>query len=200
MSTHNGGRNGRAARSLEDYLRVIESGYRVFHPPFSTGGWGDQAMFQNPLELASLCVFLQDKPIRGYLEVGAGRGVLMRFMQEVMGYEVRGVEKEAWEPLAVEREHIFRGDSRAPEVLSRVEEYAPYELVFIDADHSYESARDDLAAYRGYASRYVALHDIAYDPEPGVKRLWDELSGHKHKIAFVDDDAMRRLGIGLLVL
>ena len=155
-------------------------------------------MFQNPLELASLCVFLQDKPIRRYLEVGAGRGVLMRFMQEVMGYEVRGVEKEAWEPLAVAREYIFRGDSRAPEVLSRVEEHAPYELVFIDADHSYESARDDLAAYRGYASHYVALHDIAYDPEPGVARLWDELSGHK--IAFVDDDAMRRLGIGLLVL
>jgi hypothetical protein len=198
MSMLEGPRDGRADRSLEDYLRVIEPAYRVFHPPFSTGDWGDQAMFQNPLELASLCLFLQDKPIHKYLEVGAGRGVLMHFMREVMGYEVRGVEKEAWEPLAVNRAYIFRGDSRAPEVLARVDECAPYDLVFIDADHSYESARADLAAYRGYASRYVALHDIAYGLEPGVERLWQELPGEK--TAFVDPDPVRRLGIGLLVL
>ncbi len=189
-------RKGREPRSREEYLEVIESGYPTFHPPFTSGGWGESAMFQNPRELAGFCEYLQDKPVKKYLEVGVGRGMLMRFMREVMGYEVLGVESTAWKPLALEAGCIILGDSRAPETLARVEAGAPYDLVFIDADHSYESARLDYQAYRGFSRLFVALHDVAYDPEPGVVRLWGELRGEK--IAFVDPDPAMRLGIGLL--
>ena len=189
-------RNGPEPRTSEEFLEVIESGYPTFHPPFTAGSWGESAMFQNPRELAGFCEYLRDKPVKKYLEVGVGRGMLMRFMREVMGYEVLGVESTAWEPLALEAGCIILGNSRAPETLARVEAGAPYDLVFIDADHSYDSARLDYRAYRGFSRMFIALHDIAYGPEPGVGRLWAELP--ENKMAFIDPDPVMRLAIGLL--
>ena len=95
------------------------------------------------------------------------------------------------------------GDCRAAEVVAAVRARGPYDAVFIDADHRYESVAADWAIYRTVAP-IVAFHDIAEcgakDKRTGypveVPRLWAELKPqHRHQ-EFIEPDSI--FGIGVL--
>lgn len=68
---------------------------------------------------------------------------------------------------------LFIGDSHANDTVQRVEEFAPFDFVFIDGDHSYEGVKADWMNY-GPMGKIVGFHDIA-GPVEGCVRLWNEL-------------------------
>jgi hypothetical protein len=49
-----------------------------------------------------------------------------------------------------------------------------YDVIFIDADHSYEGCGTDIALWRGRAKHWIGGHDYAKESFPGVKRAVDE--------------------------
>ena len=71
-------------------------------------------------------------------------------------------------------------------------ENRPYNIVFIDADHSYEAAPADWLNY-GPLGKIVGFHDII--GEVGVRQLWAEL-----KAAYQTEEfAQSHMGIGVVV-
>lgn len=68
---------------------------------------------------------------------------------------------------------LIIGDSHSQQVVNRVADYAPYDFVFIDGDHTYEGVKQDWENY-GPMGRIVGFHDIG-GPLDDMRRFWNEL-------------------------
>jgi hypothetical protein len=80
---------------------------------------------------------------------------------------------------------IIVGSSADPEVQRRAREAGPFDVVFIDGDHSYSGAKSDWGFAQSLSPRLIAFHDIApaiKHREEGceVDRLWNEIKAAGH--------------------
>lgn len=153
-------------------------------------------------ELAELTGLLVEIGVSSYLEIGARYGGSFEAILTALGPMARGVavdfpggnfgdEESAPILLAaidrLRKRHaragaIF-GPSTAPEVVERVEALAPFDVVLIDADHSYEAVRRDFETYLPMARKAIVLHDIAAPKGTHSKtgkpvevpRFWDDI-------------------------
>jgi len=107
--------------------------------------------------------------------------------------------------------HLVTGDSTDPLVISKVKDLCPphsFDLCFIDGCHDFSYVVSDLANYSPLSS-YVALHDI--DPrciqkqvekhwfeKPCAAHVWSVLKLSRSVDEFIDADAKRPMGIGVL--
>lgn len=148
------------------------------HAVFGAPGEG-WAIEQNPSELTLFLSKMERAHVHSVLEIGTGyRGGLSRFLAQVVGLDVTTVDIENYG-------HDY------PRVKYIVSEEKPifepgqFDLVLIDANHAYESVRADWEHYAPFASKVIALHDIAglRDCE-GVAQFWYEL-------AYQGDDTLR---------
>lgn len=172
------------------------------HPALgSTGdGWGIE---QNPHELATFLAMTSQYNIKTVLEIGTGhRAGLSRFMTEILGWDVTTIDvKMPDTPAPLARQIV--APPRSKWALRTLE--GKYDLVIIDGDHAYESAKYD---YEHYApmGHIVMFHDIAglRDCE-GVLLFWDEIkhrddgalqSYDRHEVI---DNSEQRAGIGWIV-
>lgn len=75
-----------------------------------------------------------------------------------------------------------------------------YDLGFIDADHSYESAKNDYLILKDRC-KLLALHDACNADLPGVIRLWEEIKNQYESYEFFQQyyKDKKYLGIGLIV-
>ena len=83
--------------------------------------------------------------------------------------------------------HI-QGDSHDPSVVDRVLTTigSPPDIVFIDADHSYEGCRSDFNLWYPHARLAVGFHDIRL--AEGSDRVWEELSQQYPSVEIVGRD------------
>jgi predicted O-methyltransferase YrrM len=101
---------------------------------------------------------------------------------------------------------LIRGDSRAPSTLGRVRDAiaAPVDLLFIDADHTYEGVRSDYEMYAPLVKSggIIALHDIVPGPPEyvgGVPEFWAALTGDgANSEEIVEDWGQGGYGIGVV--
>jgi len=75
---------------------------------------------------------------------------------------------------------LILGDSHSEEVEDKVLPHAPFDVVFIDGDHTYEGVKQDWETY-GSFGKQVIFHDINPDNKLGVSKLWAELEGEKEE-------------------
>ena len=78
------------------------------------------------------------------------------------------------------KEFVIVGDSSKEEIQIEIRKHGPYDVVFIDGDHSYAGVKKDWEFVRTLEPRVVAFHDIAYAKkhyEEGcfVDQLWGEI-------------------------
>ena len=153
---------------------------------------------QHPLELQQICRWVRNA--NSILEIGSRYGENLRFLAASMkGNRLVAVDfpdqeqhndSDAIQSLT----HIcgclndgltgqgnggynvtlIIGDSHHPDTLSHVAELAPFDVVFIDGDHSYEGVKQDWRYY-GPMGREVIFHDINPENGLGVSKLWAEI-------------------------
>lgn len=105
---------------------------------------------------------------------------------------------------------VILQDSALPGTRAMVEALAPFDALYIDADHRYEAVRRDWETYGPMIRRLVALDDVGgqgqkvnkADPtaprmELGVHRLWTEL---KERFPDAHDELVLPLGKGMACL
>lgn len=101
---------------------------------------------------------------------------------------------------------LIRADSHMTQSREQVERAVAggkFDLIMIDADHSYKGAKRDFELYSPLVSErgIVVLHDILpnrFDPEIDVHRLWEEISVSYKCEEIVADYHQGNLGIGVV--
>lgn len=175
-------------------------------------------LLQREEEFAWFVGLLQSEGVRSYLEIGSKFGAsldrIARSMpkgSKVVSVDLPGegegsrvclsdviakLRKDGYEA------RIIWGDSTYPGVINRVKELAPFDCVFIDANHTLPYVTKDWENY-GPLGRIVAFHDISYRPKPNmqpkpieVHKLWNEIkTGYRHEECCLDGPFN---GIGVL--
>lgn len=160
---------------------------------------------QDPDELKAFCALIKEMRAERYLEIGARCGdtffEVVRSMPEQSTAVAVDLPAANWgrkgsfsylqkcvDALSGTYDvHVIRGHSQHPETIAKIKKHAPYDVVFIDADHLYEAVKADWEVYRQMA-RVVAFHDIAGEGvkknkmQVEVPKLWKEIKQkHEHK-------------------
>ncbi len=168
---------------------------------------------QQPRELAGLLA--QVHPGDLVVEIGCDAGGVLWALQQTAADRVIGVDLpaagfstgQALDPHGAE---IIIGDSHDPETVRQLEVLLagrPVDLLFIDADHTYQGVRRDFQLYGPLvrSGGHVAFHDICHHhllPQVRVDRLWWELQakhpGRTREIIYHQRPWGTGMGIGVL--
>jgi len=175
----------------------------------------------------------QGRPVKSYLEIGARHGVSLKRIGASLlereskivvvdlpggpwggGTSDRKPLQQTIEYLEKEFGHeitLFLGDSTDFKIVDAVLKSAPFDLAYIDGDHTYEGCRRDWVNY-GPMAKAVAFDDIASDHtrkhngeeiRTGVAEVWSGVkkqhprSTAEFVASFGDKD---KQGIGLVLL
>jgi cephalosporin hydroxylase len=178
----------RDATRLPNLIR--QAGLSGLHPhimPPSTYCWLGKGLrtLQYPHQFAQYLVFLSDKDITSYAEIGTESGGSFAWTfayLEATGHRIeRAVAIEpqyapgvAWLQRRYPSVEYLRARSTDPEVHASLRGRS-WDLIFIDGDHSYSSCRADFDLARDLGARIIAFHDIVDAGSPGVQRVWQEI-------------------------
>lgn len=144
------------------------------------------------------------------LEIGVWHGGTIVQWAAVAG-KVVGVDLDTFDlklslPLGP-RVALIEGDSTDQAVVEEVRGYGPFDVVFIDADHSYLGAHADWENYAPMVEPggLVAFHDILPRDGYGVSDLWAEVKRGRRTVEIVGTEPSPhmddpRAGIGVVWL
>jgi predicted O-methyltransferase YrrM len=169
---------------------------------------GGYRIFQHPEEITNLILYLLDKKINNYLEIGSAAGGTTRLLSDflkIRNYYI--VDDNMFWQSSVRKKNLknlnvkeFIGNSHSAECDAFLaKSKVKFDFIFIDANHAYEAVKKDTSLSLKYCNRgcYIAFHDsVAFD---GVKKWVSELKA-KAELVFVKEftsSNSRGLGIAL---
>lgn len=183
-----------------DQLKAEIERYGV-HAVFGDAGELNAGIEQNPHELATFLVAMYELGVSYILEIGTGyKGGLSRFLSAELSYDVTTVDIENYGHVYPHVHYIIAPDEKP------TFEPGQFDLVLIDANHTYESVKADWTHYAPFASKAIALHDIAGLRDcDGVAQFWREIAytakGNLRKgFHEIMEDSDQRGGIGWQIL
>jgi predicted O-methyltransferase YrrM len=161
----------------------------------------ETGILQDEREFERFVAMMQRENLRSYLEIGSKHGGSLWRMATALpvGSRIVAVDlphgdasfKESQPNLEAcvdeltrrgYETHLHLGDSTDPAIIADVTRLAPFDLCFIDANHTEPFVRKDWANY-GPLARIVAFHDIGWVPRPEpskkmpieVPKVWKQI-------------------------
>lgn len=174
---------------------------------------GGLKLQQVPEEFAGLLLFVANRNIKNYLELGIGNGgsfaVMSFFMQSTL-QSAMAVDNLAYRNLIGQNEGEIKAyinsipvdadfyfvNSTTDNYFYQCDDDLKYDCIFIDADHSYQGARKDYDNALKHINKggIIIFHDINSDACPGIKKLWSEVKNETaHEFI-----ASKTCGIGVI--
>ena len=176
-------------------------------------------LMQSPWELSDFIFALkkheQDTGIelKRFLEVGFASGanntVLHKFFEfdHIVGIDLFMSSIDGFNLNAnMVRKNLvlISGDSTAERTLQLTEMLGSFDLIFIDANHTYDYVKQDFENYSQYLDKggVIAFHDIDCPDWPGINKYWNELkeTGKYEMQEFVCKGHRLQYGIGMITM
>lgn len=164
---------------------------------------------QKKKELLGFFNFYNDK-IHKYgnvLEIGSGFGATSYFMSEFFNKVVTIDINENDVKIKNNNVTYITGNTHHQETIDKIENLnLKYDLIFIDADHSFLSVSRDLVYYRKFLNDdgMILFHDINYrlntfDSTCRVDILWEKIKKDYEVFEFIDDSYDDTMGLGAFI-
>lgn len=176
------------------------------YPAAFPNSYGGLRIWQTPIQFAPYLIALSELDIRSYAEFGVHSGgsfiVTVEYLSRFTPVERAVAVDMSIQPTVAEyaasRENVetIQADTKSDRVHAWLAEHKP-DLVFIDADHSFEGVSADYALASRHA-KYVALHDVCEWTGPGVQAFWASIDAAKRAFTDQYDDGPTIHGIGLV--
>lgn len=162
---------------------------------------------QNPWELANFAQYLNDNGgIKSYLEVGVSNGGLLKFMSTAFKLDKIYAADIKVPGKLPNGTNFFHGNTRSNEFKQWLSQIGYVDLIFVDADHAYESVANDYERCKEVGHKYMAFHDVCGLREcGGSKKHWKEIenqpqNGYKETRVWISpEQKVDPIGIGLLI-
>ena len=155
---------------------------------------------QHPQELDEFLQFVRDEKIESYCEIGCKFGGLLWQVAQCLPAKARVVAVDMpnshWGRTGSLESlqncvrtlrnrghdaHLILGDSTAAPIIEQVKKLSPWDLIFIDANHTEPYVRKDFGNY-GTLANVVCFHDIGWNnpTPPGrmaieVPKVWADI-------------------------
>lgn len=117
-----------------------------------------------------------------YLEIGVDRGRSLEFARkyfkgDVFGIDIKTIKERGGKGLVKGTNFIHKPSTEAAKIWT-----LPINVLFIDADHSYEACLADWENYSPFVvdGGWVFFHDMD-ETSPGVVKVFQEIDGKKWK-------------------
>ena len=148
-----------------------------------------QPAMQKWTEFAELLEYLDGREFKNILEIGTLNGGTLKGWREIARKDARFTMLDygdipVTDILKLPKEGQFAqctiGDSHNPDTAQLIKEYAPFDFIFIDGDHTYEGVKKDFEMYAPMLVEggIVGFHDIVEHTKHkkvGVFKFWAEL-------------------------
>ena len=138
------------------------------------------------------------RELAGFAQPGAkiysidlGRDVEGNYPGEFYGNELRETVKSLCDQ-GFNAECLI-SDSRQPDAIAWAASRAPFDLIFIDGDHSAEGVRADWNSY-SHMGQLVAFHDL-FNGSLGVGNLWQEIAAERNTAVIRGANSLMGIGI-----
>ena len=96
------------------------------------------------------------------------------------------------------------GDSTSSRIIDIVKKLGKYDLIFIDANHTYEYVKKDFENFKPFLEKggVIGFHDVDCPDWKGINKFWKELeaTGEYNMRSFVEKGYKLQYGIGMLTI
>jgi hypothetical protein len=158
-------------------------------------------LWQKPVELSTLLTILNTQNIQTFLNIGTFNGYTFNFIADYLN----GIRPTSC--ITIDPNDFVGSNKKYPYIYlsctSDTFKNIPFDLVFIDGDHSYEAVKKDWENVGRFA-KVIVFHDINDLPCPDVRKFWSELTnGASEDFDILEikevTENPQMMGIGILI-